>query len=132
MIEKHGELHTFNAGTELVVLLRKSKHVLEAWQLLERLVIVSTQHHGRDHKFTKVLLDSLSYSKTQSVTLRTLGLQFKVVGCEEGEYVLRGPIGVSEERMETFNVYPTDVILESDGVSVVCHGLKNKAAHFNG
>jgi hypothetical protein len=27
---------------------------------------------------------------------------------------------------------PTEVILKSNGVPVVCHGLKNNAAHLNG
>jgi hypothetical protein len=38
---------------------------------------------------------------------------------------------VPQERMQTIRVDPTDIILNSFGTPVVCHGLKNNAAYLN-
>jgi hypothetical protein len=34
--------------------------------------------------------------------------------------------------MQTLRVDPSDVILKTNGTPVICHGLKNTAAHLNG
>jgi hypothetical protein len=127
----HSEAISLQAGSELATLLRSANRTIEAWRLLNRLVAISTQHHGREHGNTKKLERQLARHKIQFVTLRSVGLSFKAIGYEDDKYVLRGPIGVPEERMETLRVCPTDVILESNGIPVVCHGLKNNAAYLN-
>jgi hypothetical protein len=131
-LEKYGEYLTLTNGTELAFSLKEAYHTIEAWRLMKRLISLSKQHHGQDHSCTKGLERLLSISRIQLVRLRSLGLEFEAIGYEDDKYVVRGPIGVPEESITTLTVDPADVILGSNGIPVVCHGLKNNAAYLNG
>jgi hypothetical protein len=132
LLENYGEAVHIKVGPEIAYILSKSQHTIEAWRLLKRLVAISQQHHGREHRNTIEIERMLANLKVQCVTLRSLGFPFRAIGYEDNKYVLQGPIGVPEERMQTLRVDPADVILKSNGVPVVCHGLKNNAAYLNG
>jgi hypothetical protein len=133
-VEKRTEASSLTNGIHLANLLMDTNRTIETWRLMKRLIAISQQHHGREHSFTKLLEQNLAEFKCDKilVTLRSLGLKFHATGYEDDKYVLRGPIGVPEEQMKTLRFCPTDVILESNGTPVVCHGLKNNAAYLNG
>lgn len=132
LLENYGEAASIQVGPDIAYILSKSQHTIEAWRLLKRLIAISQQHHGREHRNTIEIERMLANLKMQCVTLRSLGFPFRAIGYEDNKYVLQGPIGVPEERMQTLRVDPADVILKSNGVPVVCHGLKNNAAYLNG
>jgi hypothetical protein len=133
ILEKYGEaFFSITAGTNLAVSLNDANRTIEAWRVLKKLVAISTQHHGCEHRMTKRMEHNLAQNKIQFVTLRIIGLEFQAIGYENNKYVLRGPIGVPEEMKETLRVDRTYVILESNGTPVVCNGLKNNAAFLNG
>jgi hypothetical protein len=136
-LENYAEASPITNGIILSILLRKANRTIEAWRLLKRLIAISTQHHGREHRSTKELEETLATfkcDKIQIVTLRTKpSFRFVAVGDDDDDkYVLRGPLCVPEEGINTLTVDPTDVILESNGTPVVCRGLKNNAAYLNG
>jgi hypothetical protein len=131
-LERYGEAFSLEAGLALATLLSKADRTIEAWRLLKKLIPISTQHHGREHSYTKMLERELTDQKNPRVMLQSLGLKFVAVGYEEDKYVLRGPIGVPEEQMQTLRVDPTDVVLKNNETPVVCHGLKNNATYLNG
>lgn len=136
-LEKCNGVHVLNSGigVDYVRALLTSKHTIEVWRLLKRLIAISTQHHSRGHRMTIELQRGLYECSTPIVTIGSLDLPFEVVGYEDDEYVLRcwfpHENETPEERVETYRVDPSRVNLGSDGMSVVCHGLKN-AAYLNG
>jgi hypothetical protein len=133
-LEEHGEVASLRDGSVYAISLIAGKRTIEAWRLLKRLIATSQQYHGREHRSTIEIEGILRPwgCNLQGVKLRSLGLSFNAIGYEDNKYVLQGPIGVPEERMQTLRVDPTDVILGSHGNPVICHGLKNKAAYLNG
>jgi hypothetical protein len=134
-LEQLGEVASLKIGTDLASSLRRANRTIEAWRLMKRLIAIKQQYYGREHRSTKALerLLNVFHCKIQFVTLKSLDLEFEAFGYEDDKYILRGPIDVPEEEMETLRVDPADVIfLDDDGTPVVCHGLKNNAAYLNG
>jgi hypothetical protein len=128
------EVSVLKAGLGLAVLLSNANRTIEAWRLKKRLITISRQYHGREHSNTKFLEQKLTNPKIYFVTLPNIVILWKAIGYEEDKYVLQGPIefGAPEGRMQTLRVDPADVVLQSFGTPIVCHGLKNKAAYLNG
>jgi hypothetical protein len=131
-LEHYGEVGTLQAGFHLAVLLINANRTIEAWRLLKKSIAISTQYHGHEHRHTKQLEQAFATIKYHKIHLVTLGLNLQAIGYEEAKYVVQGPIDVPEEQMQILRVDPTDVILVSNGIPVVCHGLKNNAAFLNG
>jgi hypothetical protein len=121
IVENYDEVSSLQAGLDLAVLLSNANHIVEAWRLLKRLIAISTQYHGREHSYTEMLEQTLAKFKCNNihvVKLRSLSLLFRAIGYEDNKYVLRGPIGVPEEQMQTLRVYSSDIILKSYGVPI--------------
>jgi hypothetical protein len=130
-VVRSGEVSSLAMGSNSAFELRKSDHTIEAWRLLNRLIAISKQYHGPEHKTTKDLDSVMRLFKTAGVVL--WGELFEVLRHEaDNKYVVRGPVEVDEKRKVTMKVDEADVMLQPCVTPVVCHGFKNKAAYLNG
>jgi hypothetical protein len=130
-VKAHGEFSSLNLGALAAHELRKSDRTIEAWRLLNRLIAISKQHHGPQHKVTKYLEGKLLECKTANVGVRGHGVKlFEVLPRDGDKYVVRGPNIAAEESKVTMTVDEADVGLQPNGTPVVCRGLKYKARIF--
>jgi hypothetical protein len=129
--EKRGEVSSLTLGSNSSIQLRQSHHTIEACRLFKRLIAISKQQHGQEHKITKDLERGLLQCKTSYVGLSNHGL-FEVLRYEGDKYVVRGPYNVAEAGRQTLRVDDADARMQPYGTPVVIHGFGNRAAYLNG
>jgi hypothetical protein len=120
-------------GMNYAIALLGCGHMIKAWRLLNKLIPLSQQIHGSEHKQT-LNLQKL-FDKVHLVVVRNQDNDvFRALRYEGDQCVVQGPIRqpriFSAEKVLKVTVHDDNIML-SEGTPVICHGLKNEE-YLNG
>jgi hypothetical protein len=130
-IDRYGEVsdNSIASGKAYASALLTACHRIKAWRMLIKLIAFSQRIHGPEHERTlylKGLLDLIHL-----VAIKNQDGVFRALRYDGDQCVVQGPI--QQPRIysgeKVFRVSNSNVIL-SEGIPVICHGLKN-AAYLN-
>jgi hypothetical protein len=133
-IDQHGEAsaNSIICGVDYASALLRFDHRIKAWRLFNKLIPLSQQIHGPEHKLTLDLQQL--FDEVHIVAVRNQDNDdFQALRYEGDQCVVQGPIREprisSEEKVLKVTVH--DNVILPHGTPVICHGLKS-AGYLNG
>jgi hypothetical protein len=130
-LEVKGEVMAIDHGSNYASALSTANHGIAALRQVKKLISLSKQYHGSDHRRTKKLENLLVQFSSRFVINLDDSNKYQVLRYDGAKCVAQGP--VREPRVigeEKIMLMDADRISFTLGTPVICHGLNN-AAYLN-